>query len=117
MKKLTMAFVALGLFASAAFPLGASAQGTRTLIPGYDSWQPQWDHYHYDRRHVILGEVIRFRPYRVEIRTHEGNIRTIDLKGGTVIHPTGATPMRGDRIAVYGYWSNGTFIADGIVLR
>jgi hypothetical protein len=66
---------------------------------------------------VILGTVVRFHPYRVEIAMRGGDIQTIDLKGGTVIHPTGATPTRGDRIAIYGYWSNGTFIANGIVLR
>jgi hypothetical protein len=26
-------------------------------------------------------------------------------------------PVRGDRIAIYGYYSNGTFIANGLVLR
>jgi len=44
-------------------------------------------------------------------------VQTIDLKNGTVIHPIGATPHRGDRIAIYGYYSNGTFVANGMVLR
>jgi hypothetical protein len=117
MKKLTTAFAALALIAglSAALPQNASAQQYYAQV--YTQWQPQWDRFQYDRHHVVLGQVLHFRPYRVEIQTPDGDIQTIDLKNGTVIHPIGATPVRGDRIAVYGYWSNGTFIANGIVLR
>ncbi len=83
----------------------------------YTTWQPGWDRYEYDRRHVILGSVVHFRPYRVTVERPDGNVQTIDLKNGTVIHPIGATPHRGDRIAIYGYYSNGTFVANGLVLR
>jgi hypothetical protein len=117
MKKLATALAALtlmtGLAASA--PITASAQGY--TFQGYTTWQPQWDRFQYDRRHVILGEVVHFHPYRVTIRRPDGDVQTIDLKNGTVIHPTGATPTRGDRIAIYGYYSNGTFVANGLVLR
>jgi hypothetical protein len=42
---------------------------------------------------------------------------TVDLKQGTTIRPTGSTPASGQRVAVFGYWSNGTFIADRVVLH
>jgi hypothetical protein len=116
MKKLTTALAAIALAAGLAAPLVASAQ-QYPPYPVYTTWQPQWDRFEYDRQHVILGSVLHFRPYRVEVMTRAGDIQTIDLKNGTVIHPIGATPVRGDRIAIYGYWSNGTFIANGIVLR
>ncbi len=41
----------------------------------------------------------------------------IDLKNGTVILPTGATPMPNEHVAVTGYWSNGTFIANRVIIR
>jgi hypothetical protein len=119
-KKLVIALASLALIAglSASFAPRASAQVyAQGYVPVYTTWQPQWDRFQYDRRHVILGTVVGFRPYRVEVARQDGDIQTIDLKPGTVIHPTDATPARGDRIAIYGYYSNGTFIANGLVLR
>jgi hypothetical protein len=115
-RSLLTALAALTLFAgtAAAFAPSASAQ---VYGPTYSTWQPGWDRFQYDRRHVILGTVVHFRPYRVTIARPDGMSQTIDLKPGTVIHPTGATPTRGDRIAIYGYYSGGTFVANGIVLR
>ena len=112
----TLASLALFIGLSATFAPNASAQ-QYGYGPVYTTWQPQWDRFEYDRRHVILGEVIHFRAYRVEVQRPDGNVQTIDLKNGTVIHPIGATPHRGDRVAIYGYYSNGTFIANGLVLR
>jgi hypothetical protein len=109
---LTVFALILGLYLG--FAPNASAQ---TYVPTYSTWQPQWDQWQYDHRHVVLGRVLRFWPYRVVVQRPDGNVQTIDLKPGTVIHPIGATPMHGDRIAVYGYYSNGTFIANGLVLR
>jgi hypothetical protein len=116
MNKMLTALAALTLVAglSVAAPRAASAQQYGRV---YTRWQPQWDRFDYDRRHVILGVVEHFRPYRVTLRRPDGDVQTIDLKGGTTIRPLGATPQRGDRIAVYGYYSNGTFIANGLVLR
>ena len=111
-----LASLALLLGLSVSFAPSASAQ-QYGYGPAYTSWQPAWDRYEYARRHVILGEVIHFRPYRVDVQRPDGNVQTIDLKNGTVIHPIGATPHRGDRIAIYGYYSNGTFVANGMVLR
>ncbi len=119
--KLVIALASLALIAgiSATLATGASAQTVyaQGYGPVYTTWQPQWDRFEYDRRHVVLGTVVRFHPYRVTLARQDGDVMTIDLKPGTVIHPTGATPTGGDRIAVYGYWSNGTFIANGLVLR
>jgi hypothetical protein len=121
-KKVVIALASLALIAgfSVSFAPSASAQVIYAQAyggPVYNTWQPQWDRFQYDRRHVILGTVVRFHPYRVTVQMPDGNVETIDLKPGTVIHPTGATPTGGDRIAIYGYWSNGTFIANGVVLR
>jgi hypothetical protein len=41
----------------------------------------------------------------------------IDLKNGTVILPTGATPAPSQRVAIVGYYSHGTFIANRVLLR
>ena len=85
--------------------------------PPYTTWQPGWDQYHYDRHHVILGRVTDFHPYRLSIMRRNGNVETIDLKNGTVIYPTGATPTPGERVSVVGYYSNGTFIANRVIIR
>ena len=112
-RKIAAALAALTLFAglSATFAPSASAQSL------YTTWQPQWDHYQYDRHHVILGSVVKFWPYRVVVQRRNGDVETIDLKPGTTIRPEGATPTQGDRIAIFGYYSNGTFIANGVILR
>lgn len=120
-KKLVIALGTLALIAGFSVSLAPSASAQVIYAQGYGpvytTWQPQWDRFDYDRHHVVLGTVVSFHPYRVTVSRPDGDVMTIDLKPGTVIHPTGATPTGGDRIAVYGYWSNGTFIANGLVLR
>jgi len=86
-------------------------------VPLYTQWQVQWDAYRFDRRHVILGTVSSFAPYRLEVERHDGVTQMIDLKNGTVILPTGATPTASQRVAVVGYYSKGTFIANRVLLR
>lgn len=86
-------------------------------VPMYTIWQPTWDTYRFDTRHVILGTVTDFAPYRLTVQRHNGGIQTVDLKNGTVIFPNGATPTPGQRVALVGYYSNGTFIANRVVLR
>lgn len=86
-------------------------------VPVYTTWQPTWDAYNYDRHHVILGTVADFSPYRLTVAQRNGNVQTVDLKHGTVIYPTGATPTQGERVALVGYFSNGTFIANRVILR
>jgi hypothetical protein len=86
-------------------------------VPAYDHWQAAWDRYEFDRHHVILGSVTNFAPYRLQIARRDGFVQTIDLKNGTVILPTGATPAVSQRVAVIGYYSHGTFIANRVLLR
>jgi hypothetical protein len=82
-----------------------------------DAWQPTWDTGAYDRNHVLIGTVGKYARSRLTINSTQGDSMVVDLKEGTVIRPTGATPTAGQRVAVFGYWSNGTFIANRIVLR
>ena len=110
----------LGLFtaAVAAGSLPASAQmvfGTE-VVP-YRHWQPVWDQGQFDRRHVILGTVTNFQPFRLQIARTNGTVQTIDLKNGTTILPTGETPATNQRVAIIGYYSKGTFIANRVILH
>jgi hypothetical protein len=86
-------------------------------VPLYRSWQPGWDANRFDRHHVILGTVASFAPYRLQLARRDGVDQEIDLKNGTVILPTGATPMSTQRVAVIGYYSRGTFIANRVLLH
>lgn len=86
-------------------------------VPQYVRWQDAWERYEFDRHHVILGTVTGFAPYRLQIARRDGHVQTIDLKNGTVILPTGATPMRNERVAVVGYYSRGTFIANRVLIH
>ena len=116
---------AVSLFALAAtLATGASTMGPALAqtfnangVPVYNAWQPEWDQYVFDRRHVILGTVAGFQPYRLQVLGRAGRMRYIDLKNGTTILPTGATPTQGEQVAVLGYYSNGTFIANRVILR
>ena len=65
----------------------------------------------------MVGTVGKFTNSRLTIANTAGDTTIVDLKEGTVIRPTGSTPTAGQRVAVFGYWSNGTFIANRVVLR
>jgi hypothetical protein len=82
-----------------------------------DAWQPTWDTGAYDRNHVLIGTVGKYARSRLTVNSAQGDSMVVDLKEGTVIRPTGATPTAGQRVAVFGYWSNGTFIANRVILR
>jgi hypothetical protein len=86
-------------------------------VPTYTTWQPAWDTYQYDPHHVILGKVGAFTPYRLTVMRRDGDVETVDLKHGTIIYPTGSTPVPGERVALVGYYSNGTFIANRVILH
>ncbi len=91
-----------------------------TFDPEYNdvsAWQTAWDSGGYDRNHVLVGVVNSFAPFRLTLIEPQGGTMTVDLKQGTVIRPTGDTPSTGQHVAVFGYWSNGTFIANRVVLR
>jgi hypothetical protein len=95
--------------------LPASAQMSN--VPAYRQWQPGWDQGQFDHNHVIIGTVSNFQPFRLQIARPNGTVQTIDLKNGTRIFPRGQTPSTNQRVAVTGYYSNGTFIADRVILR
>ncbi len=117
----------LRLILSLAVLIGSSFFGSTGLavaqnytaygVPSYSVWQPAWDQYVYDRRHVILGMVVGFQPYRLQVQRRDGAVQDVDLKNGTIILPTGATPTPGERIAIVGYYSRGTFIVNRLVIR
>ena len=88
-----------------------------TSAPTYTTWQPAWDTYQFDRRHVMLGTVQAFSPYRLTVLRRNGDVQTVDLKNGTIIYPTGATPTTGERVSLVGYYSNGTFIVNRVIIR
>jgi hypothetical protein len=101
-----------------AMPAGPSAWNS--FDPAYNdvsAWNNTWDSGAYDRNHVMLGTVDKYAPARLTVSNSFGDKVTVDLKEGTVIRPTGATPQAGQRVAVFGYWSNGTFIANRVILR
>ena len=111
----------LGLALAGSTVVGASvAVGAQMVNPGwqnYHAWQPGWDNGQFDRRHVIVGTVANFQPFRLQVARRDGTVQTIDLKNGTVILPTGETPATNERVAVTGYYSRGTFIANRVILR
>jgi hypothetical protein len=102
---------------SAQQPCGGPYGQGPGYVPTYTRWQPGWNMGNYDRNHVMLGIVTNFSPYRLTLRRRNGITQTIDLKNGTEIFPQGSTPGQGQRVAVLGYWSNGTFIANRLVLQ
>ena len=119
--KLTLALVAL-LAAFGAFSARPAAADEVIVIdhhgaPQYQTWQANWDRFEYDRHHVILGTVAKFEPFRLEVAKRDGVIQMIDLKNGTVILPTGTTPMLNERVAIVGYYSRGTFIANRVIIH
>ena len=116
----------LALFALSAIVLAGAASAARADeiivigphgVPVYETWQTAWDRFEYDRHHVILGTVVSFEPYRLQIARRDGNVQMIDLKRGTVIRPTDATPMQNERVAILGYYSHGTFIANRVIIH
>ncbi len=119
--KFRLAMLAFVVALSAGSLAPASAQETVNIdihgAPQYQAWQPAWDRFEFDRRHVMLGTVASFQPFRLQIARRDGNVQMIDLKNGTVILPTGATPMVNERIAVVGYYSRGTFIANRVIIH
>jgi hypothetical protein len=108
----------LGIF-GASYAIAAAQETAPYTQPGPAAWrwQTAWDRGNYDRNHVVVGTVGSFQPYRLTLLNQQGDSMTIDLKNGTVIRPTGMTPSAGQRVAVFGYWSNGTFIANRVVLH
>jgi hypothetical protein len=109
--------LALALIAATTILPVLPAQAQMMERPRNHAWQTDWERGRFDRRHVILGTVTQFQPFRLQIARPNGTVQTIDLKRGTTILPTGETPATNMRVAVEGYYSNGTFIANRVILR
>jgi hypothetical protein len=115
------------LFAGAAALAAAqdapsTANNWNTFDPAYSavtSWNAAWDAGTYDQHHVLIGTVADFKPYRMLLQPvdPDGHATKVDLKNGTVIRPDGTQLSPGMRVAVMGYWSKGTFIANRVILR
>ncbi len=113
---LTTAGIALAaLFA--ALSMAAPAFAQTYAYPTYTTWQPDWNAAKYDKHHVMLGVVTDFAPYRLTVQHRNGTVQTVDLKNGTRIYPIGATPSPGERVALVGYYSYGTFVVNRVILR
>jgi hypothetical protein len=111
---------AIGAAQNSTGPCTSPQAAWNSFDSSYDSvsaWQPTWDTGKYDRNHVLLGTVGSFAPFRLTLTSQQGDTMVVDLKQGTIIRPTGSTPSAGQRVAVFGYWSNGTFVADRLVLH
>lgn len=102
----------MGTFGSA---LPASAQ--QYPYPNYTTWQSGWDNHQYDKKHVMMGVVQNFSPYRLTVQRRNGEVQTVDLKNGTVIYPTGGTPQPGERVALVGHYSDGVFVVGRVILH
>lgn len=116
----TLASLALGtLLGSLSILLPATPASAQAYYPypAYTTWQPDWDANRYDRKHVMLGVVTDFAPYRLTVARRDGIVQTVDLRNGTVIYPTGATPTPGEHVALVGHYSNGTFVVGRVVIR
>ena len=117
MKNFRNGIIALAFAASAVIGASAPAMAQEYTVTTNNTWQPGWDHGQFDRHHVIVGRVKGFSAYRLWLRRRDGQVMQIDLRNGTVIRPLGATPQRGQHVAVVGYYRNGTFIAKRVILR
>jgi hypothetical protein len=102
---------------TASLPVIAQTAADDNGVPTYQSWMTDWDNGQYDHSHVILGTVADFKPFRLTVSRPDGPTQTIDLKQGTTILPSGMTPMLNQRVAVVGYYSNGTFVANRVILH
>jgi hypothetical protein len=129
-KRITTAALGFALFTSAGSLALAQGQpappppnaGPSTFDAQYDtitSWDQRWDAGTYDRRHVLVGTVADFKPFRMLLQPADpdDHATAVDLKNGTIIRPEGTSLVPGMRVAIFGYWSKGTFIANRVVLR
>ena len=124
MKRILSSMMLAAAVAALAAPVQAQNMGGNMSggmgagnMPMYTTWQPMWDHGKYDRKHVVLGRVVSFTPYRLTVQRRDGTTQTVDLRNGTVIRPRGMTPQAGERVAMVGHWSGGTFVVGRLVLR
>jgi hypothetical protein len=68
------------------------------------------------RAHEVRGVVTSFYRYGMSIDSRGQNI-PVQLHQGTIIEPLGASVQPGMRVVLFGYWTNGVFAANRIILR
>jgi len=69
----------------------------------------------WESAHQLHGVVGSFGGFDMTLRV-EGEPLPVRLHQGTIINPTGLTIKPGMRVRVFGYWANGRFQANRIVL-
>jgi hypothetical protein len=74
-----------------------------------------YDHERYSRAYDLQGVVTFSEPYHMRVRIHD-DIYAVTLHDGTIIKPTGITLTPTMVVHVAGYWSDGTFIANRIIV-
>jgi hypothetical protein len=70
----------------------------------------------YVGRFDVNGRVVEFHRFSMTLRA-EGRDIPVDLHQGTIIRPTGLSLQPGMFVSVNGYWNDGQFHANRIVLR
>ncbi len=69
-----------------------------------------------ERAHELRGVVTSFYRYEMSVSSRGQNV-PVQLHQGTIIEPVGASLPPGVRVTLRGYWSNGVFVANRIVVR
>jgi hypothetical protein len=68
------------------------------------------------RAREVRGIVTSFYRYNMSISSRGQNV-PVQLHQGTIIEPTGAAMQPGMRVTLRGYWTNGVFVANRIIVR
>jgi hypothetical protein len=69
------------------------------------------------RGHELRGVVTSFYRFEMSVNSPRGENVPVQLHQGTVIAPVGASLQPGMRVVIHGYWNNGVFFANRIVVR
>jgi len=116
MKRPLLAFAALALGGLLAVPLVAQAATYVVAVP-VAVQQPvvvaqarPWE-----TAHMLTGRVSAFGGFSMTLQVQSEPL-PVHLHQGTIIRPTNLTIKPGMRVRVFGYWQNGAFQADRIVL-
>jgi hypothetical protein len=67
--------------------------------------------------HELRGVVTSFYRFEMSVSSPRGQNVPVQLHQGTVIAPVGASLQPGMRVVIHGYWNNGVFFANRIVVR
>jgi hypothetical protein len=67
--------------------------------------------------HELRGVVTSFYRFEMSVSSPRGQNIPVQLHQGTVIAPEGASLQPGMRVVIHGYWNNGVFFANRIVVR